>query len=1045
MFENFPLQFERPVWLLLLLLIVPVVLLARRSGLGIRLPGISPTGGTISRGKAWTALLLRCALIALLAISVSQPTLVKRGQGLSLTIIADRSASIPQNLRDSSEKFLRGLTETKRPDDRVGVIVVGADAEILSRPERDAIVPALSFMGDTTATDLGAALQIALSMAPRDTSNRVLLVSDGNENRGNLLKEAEAAAANGIPIDVVVLEYEYPGEIVFESIQSPARTRIGATQNVRLFVRSQSATRARLTLRENGRPVDLDPESPGDSMQIDLVAGPNVVEVPISFDEGGAQRFEATIEPLDAGADVVKENNVGTAVTFVAGGGKVLVLDTASEESATLVKALREGGLSVDVLTPDQLVDAATTLNGYDAVILANVPKWSIDPATDRALRSSVHDMGIGFMMLGGPESFGAGGWTDSEVEKMLPVKLDPPASRQLVRGALALIVHACEFPTANYWAQQVSIASIKALSRLDLVGIITFAGMGGNGWHFPLQEAGDKSGPYAAVKSMMVGDMSDFESAVLTAYNGLVKTSAGQKHVIIISDGDPAPPTQATLQKMKDAKITITTVMLTGGLGHGTATDYQNMKYVAQFTGGTFHDVKNPKQLPQIFTKEATIVTRSLISEGDYKPQVVVSLSGPLKGVSAVPGVKGYIVTVPREGLSQTSIVIPSKEGNDPLFAWWNYGVGRSVAFTSDATSRWGQSWIAWPDYRAFWEQTVRWLMRPPSPSNIALRTRVEGETAVVELEAIGEDNAFINFLKSEATVLDPDGNSRPLELQQIGPGRYRAEFPAAETGGYLVNVTVPMQRDGQTVTSSVQAAVNVAYPKEYQTVRDNAALLNRVAELTRGRVLTIGDPKLAGAFDRQGLPVPRSAKRVWDLVAIIAAAIFLADVAVRRLSIERGLTKRIAERLLGRTEKVGDTTVAAWKTARKKAEGKNEPRADAGTPEERKMRADASRAAAGTRFDDEEAGSVGSSMDVAAETRGDGKPRVPRGGSSGSSGSAGDAQSSTAPEADNASTARLLKAKRRARSETGGDADRDRGPSGGPDGGDSGEANRG
>ena len=535
--DSFPIQFERPWGLVLLLLLVPTVLIARRFW------------RAVSPAKAWGALTLRSLVVILLAVALSHPTFVKQGKGLSLTVIADRSASIPHRLRDQSEQWLHKVGGTKQPDDRVGTVVVAADAEILSRPETNAIVPeSLSYHGDQNATDLASALRLGLSIAPKDTANAILLVSDGNENRGNLLKEAEAAAANGIPIHVVPLEYEHTNEVVFEQIQAPTRVRLGATQDVRMFIRSQAPVRGRLSLLENGKPIDIDPSTPGEAIEVELKAGPNVITVPVSFDELAVQRFEATFEPIGDNVDAIAENNRSTAVSYVSGGGKILIVDPGGE-SDTLAKALREGGLGVQVMTPAALSDAVATFAGFDAIIFANVARWEVDLETDRALHSAVHDMGVGFMMLGGPNSFGAGGWIDTQTALVLPVKLDPPASRQMVRGALALIVHACEWPTANYWAQQVAIASIQALSRLDLIGIITFAGLGGNGWHFPLQEAGDKSAAIASAKSMVVGDMQDFESSVALAYQGLTKTSAGQKHIIIISDGDPAPPTPQTLR----------------------------------------------------------------------------------------------------------------------------------------------------------------------------------------------------------------------------------------------------------------------------------------------------------------------------------------------------------------------------------------------------------------------------------------------------------------------------------------------------------------
>ncbi|MFO0828782.1 MAG: glutamine amidotransferase [Phycisphaerales bacterium] len=1010
--EDFPLQFERPGWLLLLVLLVPVVLLARRSWTAV------------SPGKAWGSLSMRTLVVLLLTGALSQPTLVKRGEGLTLMVIADRSQSIPLPLRQKSEEWLRSIVDVKKKEDRVGTIVVGREAQILSPADPSSIVPALDYEGDTNATNLAAGVRQALAIMPRDTAAKLLIVSDFNENVDSVMDEVEAARANDIPIDVLPLAYEHPNEVVVDSIRVQPRARVGQTGELRIFLRSQADAKGTLTLKMNDLPVDLDPSSPGDALPVELHKGPTVIPVPISFDEGGAQRFSATFTPASPSDDAVLENNVGSAVTFVAGGGRVLIAHSSAIESEALATALRSGGLTVDQRNAHELdAGGAAMLNGYDAIILANVERGDIDPETDRALHSYVHDLGGGLLMLGGDHSFGAGGWIDSAVSKALPVKMDPPATRQLVRGALALIIHACEMKQGNYWSQQVAIASIEALTRLDLIGIIVF-GMGGSTWHHKLQPVGDKSAAIAAVRSMAVGDMQDFESSVGLAYEGLVATNAGQKHIIIVSDGDPQPPTPALLQKCKLAKITITTVMVSG---HGTAQDNQNMKATAEFTGGRFHNVTNPKMLPKIFSKEATIVTRSLISEGEFQPQVVTGLPGPVRGFTSLPTLRGYVVTVPREGLAQIPIVVPSKEGSDPLYAWWNYGIGRSIAFTSDATTRWATAWVTWNDFRAFWEQSVRWLMRPASPSNISLKTRVEGETAIVELEAVGsDDSGFVNFLKSDAMVLAPDGGTTPLDLQQVGPGRYRGETKISQTGSYLVNVTVPTERDGQQVPASVQAAITVAYPKEFRTVRDNAPLGERIAERTGGRVLTMGDPKVVDPFDRTGLPVPRSAKRIWDLMAILAAALFIIDVAVRRLSIESGAARRLAERALGRTEDVGEATVAAWKKARDKAGSKTEPRAGgAASDAERQARSDAAKAAAGNKF---EAGEGGPSFDVAAEAKGEPNAKPTRPG-------AATPDEPPKPEGDaDAHTSRLLRAKRRAKSQEGGD---DAGDGGGGDGG--------
>jgi uncharacterized membrane protein len=881
-------------------------------------------------------------------------------------------------------------------------VTVGREAEIASQPDARSIVPDAEHAGDRDASNIAAGIRQALSILPPDTANRIVVVSDGNENVGNALAEAEVARANGIPIDVIPIEYEAANEVVFETLRAPTRARPGQTADLRLLLRSQGPAQGTVYLRDGGRPVDLDPSTPGDGLAVELDAGPRTITVPFPLEGAGTRRFEAVFEPAEASQDGMLENNRATAVTFVDGSGQVLIVDGSEGiDSAPLADALTRSQLDVSVVAPEALAQQAAFLSGFDAVILVNVPRWSIDGETDRLLRSYVHDLGGGLMMVGGDKSFGAGGWINSEVSNVLPVKLDPPATRQMVRGGLVLIVHSCEMPQGNYWAQQVSIAAIEALTRLDLIGIITL--VNGPTWSHPLQEAGDKSAAIAAARSMIVGDMFDFEGSAQMSVKALADSKAGQRHIIIISDGDPAPPSKQTLDAAVAAKITITTVMVSG---HGTQQDYVNMKYMAEVTGGRFYEVTNPKNLPKIFTKEAAVVSRSLIVEGDFQPSASPSIGGPLRGLQGIPRFAGYVLTVPREGLSQVDVANQTEEGVDPIYAYWNHGLGRSIAFTSDAGTRWTKAWTSWGEYRAFWEQSVRWLLRPAVPANAQVRSRVEGEVAIVDLEAFNAAGGFANDINPEATLVGPDGRGEPLTVVQTGPGRWRAEFPASEAGSYLVNFTLGTGEDGRRAT--MQASVSVPYPKEFRTVRDNRALLEQIADKTGGRVLSLSArPDSVDAFLRDNLPVPESARRMWDLMAILAAVFFLLDVAVRRIAVDwagarSGVVGAVAVR------KVGDGTVEAWKKARSKSEGRGGARADG----------------AGVADSMRDTLERGPGLDVRNAVKEGGTapaPDAPR--------AAADDKAANADE-DQDTTSRLLRAKRRA---TGGEGDGADGKGGG------------
>ena len=186
-------------------------------------------------------------------------------------------------------------------------------------------------------------------------------------------------------------------------------------------------------------------------------------------------------------------------------------------------------------------------------------------------LAQYIHDTGGGLVMIGGPETFGAGGWEGSRLEQELPVNMEVPAQRQIPKGALVLIMDPAEAPDGNYWGEQCAIKAMEALSSQDEVGVISFAfsGPGGMGdrWDAPLGVKGDGSKVVAAIKNWELGDMPSFEDSINLALHGgqgspgLLDSNARAKHIILITDDDPQMPLEGTIQTLLDNKISVSTI----------------------------------------------------------------------------------------------------------------------------------------------------------------------------------------------------------------------------------------------------------------------------------------------------------------------------------------------------------------------------------------------------------------------------------------------------------------------------------------------------
>jgi len=876
MIYTYGFYFSRPWWLLGCIMLVPIVWLGLRNLAAL---------GPIRRALA---IILRCLVIIILIALLARPMLTRTSKRMTLIAVVDRSQSIPADLQKSALEYLSRAFSDKGAGDQLAVVDVAEAASISKLPSGDIEIRQRNTTLSGQQSKLADGVQMAMAIAPPDTAVRILLASEGNETGGDLKEAARIAAANKIPIDVLPLRYSYDNEVVFKRLAAPTKARSGQTVQLRFVLNSTTNVRGKLLLNLNGEPVDLVPDSSEIAVSVDLEPGTNVEAISIPVGTHGIHEFEAVFMPDEQWQDRIVQNNRASTITYVAGPGNILVVDADGSTGQAMMQALQNTDMDVRYTTTTEFPDNISRLMGTDAVILVNIGCGNFTYQQQEMLCRYVNDLGGGLIMVGGAQSFGAGGWIGSPVAEILPVDLDPPQKKQLPKGALVLIMHACEMPQGNYWGTRVAIAAVKTLSRLDLIGILAYNWQGPSDWVFPLAPAGDKKTVIAAIEQMVMGDMTSLHDHLQEAYDKLKDCDASQKHVIVISDGDPVAPTQELLTKCRDIGITCTGVAI---FPHSPM-DIQSLARVAQSTEGRFYDVKDPQQLPQIFIKEAQVVRRALIVEETFTPQITYSLSEIIKGISsAMPSLDGYVVTGPKGGLNQ---VVLSSTQADPILATCQSGLGRCAAFTSSVDSRWASSWLQWGGFERFWEQAVRWAAKPAQSADCEVFADVQGRQVTVNVEAIDAEGKFIQFANIEGQVIAPDVSTDALELTQIGPGQYHGQFQAVASGSYVVNLRYKKLADD--TTHFTQTTVTIPFAPEFRDLTDNAPLLAEVSEISGGRILG-SDPNQANLFDYAGLKFPETEMPLLRPLILIWLVLFLLDVAARRVILDvRAIARRAA-----------------------------------------------------------------------------------------------------------------------------------------------------
>jgi uncharacterized membrane protein len=908
-----------------LLLAVPIVLLGMRSlnGLG--------------KVRQRVAIVLRLAVMLLIVLILGGIRLQKTSKDLEVMVLRDISTSTTmvqdfpaKTLKDSVDNYLQTVaaTKDKPPDDKIGEISFQQDALIDALPNTHLSLGSSAMREACTGTDPAAAIQLGLATMQKDAMHRLLLIWDGNPTLGDLDSAVSAAVAQHVPIDVMPLHYDVQHEVMLDKIVAPTWRRKNEPFTLDIYVKSTNdfPVTGKLMVTDQGVPMDLDLSAPGiqTTRGITLPAGSadhpaqvlEQVKVPAQ-ESSGVHQFHATFDTDQPGAnvsvgggggnppvDTLTTNNAGDAFTYVQGKGRILYVDNVDGGGGDILgKALNEEGVEItdaDHVTPDQFPSTLIQLQNYDAIILANVPygPGGLSDDQQKNLTSYVHELGGGLVMIGGPNTFGAGGWQGKKLEEILPVDMDIPAQRQIPKGALVMVMHSCEFPDGNYFGEQCAIKAIETLSSQDEVGIVTYnwgGGPNGSGsnWDFPLQPKGDGSKPIAAAKQMQVGDMPSFEDSMSVALHGgggdkgLIDSNAKQKHVIIISDGDPAAPSAALVQEYKDAKVSVSTVSV-----YPHDTSGSTLADIArELKGKSYGPISaNFAQLPQIFVKEATVVRRTLINENEngilLRRRPVNS--DMMKGIGdPLPMVRGYVVTSRKANPQiQSPIVALSGTNVDPMLSTWQTGLGRAAVYTSDASDQWGVNWVSSPDYNKFWAQVVRGVARPPMSNQFDVAITQDASKGHIVVEGRDKDTGFMNFLNISGKVVGPDSNQQPMDehLVQTGPGRYEGDFDMNDAGTYVA-VMQYRDQDGNEGFLPVSGLSMNSSP-EMRDLKSDDALLKDVADRTGGRVLPAFDAENANLFSRDNLAPAVSSLPIWDQLIPVLLALILIDIATRRIA---------------------------------------------------------------------------------------------------------------------------------------------------------------
>ncbi|SPE25001.1 von Willebrand factor, type A [Candidatus Sulfopaludibacter sp. SbA3] len=790
------------------------------------------------------ALGLKAGTFLAIALALAMPRLTVYETKVAVALLADTSASIsPDDLR--AESALADRAEQARGRNWLRVLPFARTTRNTAIDEHGRSGWQLRHTAGAPGhgTDLEAAIRDGVASMPAGMVPRLLLVSDGNENLGSVARGIWQAQQLGVAIDTVAVAGRPKPGMLLDSVSFPGQVFSGERFPIEVTLESPAAVQATVEMTAEGKPIG--------SSKVALAAGTNQL------------RLEATVNSIGAIALAGKITAEGLGETrfedaVLLRHPRVLLISNDPPASEVhLQRTLEANQFEVDrsqTGIPDKL-------DNYQLIVINNWDMESI-PAPRKAGLEDFVKKGGGLVWIAGEHNIYVDKKNQPEdaMERTLPAKLAPPRSPEGTSVVLIIDKSSSMEGRKIELARLAAAGVVENLRPIDTVGVLIFDNS--FQWAVPIRKAEDRS----AIKRLIAGITPDggtqIAPALTEAYTRILPQTAVYKHIVLLTDGISEEGDSMTLTKEAVANhVTISTV----GLGQDVNRAF--LEKVASSAEGKSYFLNDPSGLEQILLRDVEEHTGVTAVEKSITPRVLQP-AGILEGVGmeTAPALRGYV----RFQSRPTSDTILEADRGDPLFVRWQYGLGRSAVFTSDAKNRWAEKWVTWPGFDKLWANIFRDLL--PHAQQTETSADYDRAAGLLVVDYHLSKNVPEPTAIPDIFVLGPNGFQQALKVSKVAAGHYRGTLPIGDNQGLFRVRPVADSR----------AFPEVGFYRQEDEMKEygnNPQLLRQIASATGGRY----NPPARQVFDAAGRSIP-TIMDLWPLMLVLAILLNLTELVLRK-----------------------------------------------------------------------------------------------------------------------------------------------------------------
>jgi Ca-activated chloride channel homolog len=773
---------------------------------------------------------LRTAVFLLIALALASPVWELPDSSVHVVALADVSDSVGQEGQAEVQRIVQQL---RGQGGASNLTVLPFGNRVLSGqgaalPEPSARMPIAG------GTNIEGAMRHGLASLPARSVPRLVLISDGLENAGSMLRATWQARSLGVPVHVYGLPGRPVSQLLIRDLEFPERVWSGERFPLRMTVETPSAVRARVEITVDGKRIGLS--------QVDLREGLNPLLLTLSVQSEGTSALRAEVS-----ADGMGSISKSGAITLRRPRA-IFVSSTSREEDANLLNILSESGFQMRVTdgVPGELEDTQLlVLNNQDMEAYPDAVKEGIEQYVTA---------GGGLLVVAGERNLYVEKPPDQPedaLSRTLPATIAPPQSEEGTAVVLIIDKSSSMEGRKMQLARLATIGVIDHLRDQDMVGVLIFDNS--HQWAVPIRKAESRTLIKRLVSGIMADGGTQIAPALEEAYRRIYPVKASFKHIVLLTDGisEEGDSINLALEASRN-QVTISTV----GLGRDVNRNY--LQKVADSSGGSAYLVEDPNMLQQIMLKDVMDYTGSTAIEGVIRAQLVRQ-SELLEGIDieSAPPLGGFVKF---DAKPSADLLLTVDREDAPLLARWQYGLGRAAVFTSDAKGRWASDWLTWDGYDRFWANLSRDLLPRSQPREATIRFDEDRNLLLAEYRT---GTAARTQEAPELFLFGPENYRMPIRAEQVAPGLFRVEAPTGDRRGLFRIRPLADLPDFPELGYYIEEA-------EVNDFGNDERLLREVAAYTGG----LFNPSVGNVFDPGNVRF-QSMTVLWPF--LIVAAIFL------------------------------------------------------------------------------------------------------------------------------------------------------------------------